>query len=76
MYFEKVSRAIFYEERKKEREGRSDKTAVHTSDNRAALYQDEREIAALIKRKYLVTISFPRASTSTTNLMSKSTSAV
>lgn len=43
---------------------------------RAALYQDEREIAALIKRKYLVTISFPRASTSTTNLMSKSTSAV
>lgn len=35
-----------------------------------------REIAALIKRKYLVTISFPRASTSTTNLMSKSTSAV
>lgn len=42
MYFEKVSRAIFYEERRKEREGRSDKTAVHTSDNRAALYQDER----------------------------------
>lgn len=43
---------------------------------RAALYQDEREIAALIKRKYLVTVSFPRASTSTTDLMSKSTLAV
>jgi len=43
---------------------------------RAALYQDEREIAALIKRKYLVTVSFPRASTSTTVLMSKSTLAV
>lgn len=43
---------------------------------RAALYQDEREIAELIKRKYLVTVSFPRASTSTTDLMSKSTLAV
>lgn len=43
---------------------------------KAALYQDEREIAALIKRKYLVAISSHRASTSTTDLMSKYTLAL
>lgn len=74
MHFEKVSRVTFHEQRRKERDLIRLQCIPVTT--RTALYQDEREIAALIKRKYLVTVSFPRASTNTTDLMSKSTLAV